>query len=272
MLSIGDYQLHSLKVQDFLFDGGVKPVRNLDQTKPMPKLHLATRLLLIIGNGRRILVDAGIGELCWTGRWAAHATTPYRLKEELGRLGLNPGDITDLVLTHLHSDHVGGAFTCSVDRLVPVFPYARVIVQEENFRTACRPEARERPSFNETIIDEFRQLSMFQTVSGTRELFPGIDVILSNGHTRGQQLVRVSDGRRTLLHGADLIPTTSHYPVTRVSGNDIDARTVIEEKAHLMEEACEKGWILFFGHDPYRHAATVLRRPAGFVPGPAPEF
>lgn len=272
MLSIGGYQLHSLKVQEFVFDGSPLTSGTADPSKPKPKIRLATRLLLIVGNGRRILVDTGVGELCWTSRWAAHATSPYRLEEELEKHGLQPGDITDLVLTHLHGDHVGGAFTCGGDRLVPVFPYARVIVQEENFRTACRPDDRERPSFNETIIEEFRQLALFQTVSGTQELFPGIDVILSNGHTRGQQLVRVSDGTTTLLHGGDIIPTTAHYPVTRVTGNDIDSRTVIEEKAAILEEACEHGWILFFGHDPFRHAATVLRRPAGFVPGPAPEF
>ncbi len=271
MLAIGDYQLHSLTVQEFLFDGGPLPSR-VDPTKPRPRVRLATRLLLIVGNGRRILVDTGVGDLCWTSRWAANATTPYRLEEELEKHGLQPGDITHLVLTHLHSDHIGGAFTCGGDRLVPVFPYAEVIVQEQNYRTACRPDDQERLSYNETLIEEFRQLFLFRTVSGTHELFPGIDVIISNGHTRGQQLVRVSDDQTTLLHGADLIPTTAHYPTSRVTGNDIDARTVLEEKAAILEEACKKGWILFFGHDPFRHAATVLRGPCGFVPGPAPEF
>lgn len=272
MLTIAGYQIHSLKVQEFLFDGTPLTTGTADPSRPKPRIRLATRLLLIVGNGHRILVDTGIGELCWTSRWAANATSPYRLEEELEKHGLQPGDITDLVLTHLHSDHVGGAFTCAGDGLVPVFPYARVYVQEENFRTACRPDEREKGSFNETIIDEFRQLALFHTVSGTQELFPGIDLIVSNGHTRGQQLVRISDGTTTLLHGGDLIPTTAHYPATRVTGNDIDARTVIEEKAVILEEACEHGWILFFGHDPFRHAATVLRRPTGFVPGPAPEF
>lgn len=272
MLTIGDYQLHTLKVQEFLFEGGPLPGRNPDSTRPLSRIRLATRLLLIVGRKRRILVDAGVGELCWTSRWAANATTPYRLAEELGKLGLQAGDITDLVLTHLHSDHIGGAFQCIDDRLVPVFPYAEVIVQEDNYRTACRPDERERMSYNETLIDEFRQLSLFHTISGTQEIFPGIDVIISNGHTSGQQLVRVSDGQTTLLHGADLIPTTAHYPTSRVTGNDIDSRTVIEEKAAILEEACRQGWILFFGHDPFRHAATVLQRPTGFVPGPAPEF
>ncbi len=272
MLVIGDYQLHALKIQEFLFDGGPLPVANIDPAKPRPKVRLATRLLLLVAPGLRILVDTGVGELCWTSRWAANATSPYRLREELARLGLEPGDITHLVLTHLHSDHVGGAFSCGGDRLVPVFPYAEVIVQEENYRTACRPDAREQASYNETIMEEFRQLSQFRTVSGTHQLFPGVDVIVSNGHTRGQQLIRISDGRTTLLHGADLIPTTAHYPSTRVTGNDIDPRTVLEEKAAILEQACAGGWILFFGHDPFRHAATVHRGPAGFVPGPAPEF
>ena len=272
MLAIGDYRLHSLKVQEFLFDGTPPDSMPSGSSPLRPRVRLATRILLIVGRGRRILVDAGVGASCLTGRWAANAATPYLLMEQLAGLGLHPGDITDLVLTHLHSDHVGGAFICTGDRMVPAFPCARIIVQEEQFRTASSPAAKERQSFSEAIIDELRNLPQFMTVSGERELFPGIDVLVSNGHTRGQQLVRVSDGRTTLLHGGDLIPTTAHYPASRVTGNDIDARTAIEEKADILEAACREGWILFFGHDPFRHAATVLTRPAGFVPGPAPAF
>lgn len=272
MLSIAGYQLHSLNVQEFLFEGAPQGSSPGDASSPKSRIRLATRLLLIVGNGRSILVDTGVGTLCRMSRWAAHASTPYRLLDELARFGLGPGEITDLVLTHLHGDHVGGAFTCAADHLVPVFPYARVSVQEEQFRTACRPSDRERPSFNESIVEEFRQLAQFQTVSGSQELFPGIDVIVSNGHTRGQQLVRVSDGTTTLLHGGDLIPTSAHYPAARVTGNDIDPRTVVEEKSAILAEACAHGWILFFGHDPRRHAATVRQGSSGFVPGPAPEF
>jgi glyoxylase-like metal-dependent hydrolase (beta-lactamase superfamily II) len=272
MLAIGPYHLHSLKVQEFLFDGispasdGSRPVR------PGLRTRLVTRLLLIIGNSRTILVDAGVGRPCAASRWAANATTHYRLPEELAKFGLHPGEITDLVLTHLHRDHAGGAFTCAEDRLLPVFPNATVIVQEENLRSACRPDSRERGSIDEALVEELQQMPLLRTVSGNREIFEGIDVIVSNGHTRGQQLVRVSDGRTTLLHGGDLIPTTAHYPAARVTGNDIDPRTVIEEKSAILDEACREGWILFFGHDPLRHAATVLQGSSGFVPGPAPAF
>lgn len=274
MLQIGNYHLHSLEVQQFSFEGSPLPAKTGANAsgEPKPRIRLATRLLVIIGNGRHILVDAGVGSLCSQSRWSANATTPFRLHEELARIGLTAGDITDLVFTHLHSDHIGGAFTCVDNRLQLVFGNARIIVQEANFWTATHPDEKERVSYNPTIMDMLGHLPSFHTVSGTQELFPGIDVIISNGHTRGQQLIRVSDGRQTLLHGGDILPTAAHVPQHRVAGNDVDARTVIEEKGELLEQACEHGWILFFGHDPSRHAATVLRGERGFVPGPAPSF
>lgn len=276
MFQIGDYRLHTLDVQHFVFDGSPLPQRSshlpVAQEGVRPKVRLATRLLTITGNGKNILVDAGVGLPCGHSRWASCATTPFRLAEELERIGLEPGDITDLVFTHLHSDHIGGAFSCVDGQFRLTFPNARIIVQEECYRVASAPSLQEQSSFNPAIIELLGHLPSLFPVSGTHELFPGIDVMISNGHTRGQQLVRVSDGRRTLLHGGDIVPTAFHIQRQRVSGNDIDPRTVIEEKAGLLEEACRQGWVLFFGHDPDLHAATVMCSENGFVPGPAPQF
>jgi glyoxylase-like metal-dependent hydrolase (beta-lactamase superfamily II) len=272
MLKIGDYLLHALPVQEFFFDGQRLTGAAQQRSRSFSPIHLSTRLLLIVGNGRRILVDAGLGRCCAASRWTEAALSPYGLYEQLSGFGLRPEDITDLILTHLHTDHAGGAFFFDGLTLQPVFPNARVIVQEGNFRAALRPGERERPSFDEGVIEALGALPLLHIVSGAVELFPGIELFVSNGHTRGQQLVRVSDSDTLLLHGGDLVPTSAHYARSRVTGNDVDALTLIEEKSALLQEAFEKGGIMFFGHDPLRHAATVFRASGGFAPGPAPEF
>lgn len=272
MLKIGDYSLHSLPVQEFFFETLTLPSGSTQPSRSFSRIRLATRLLLIVGNGRRILVDTGLGRCCSSSRWAEAALSPYRLEEALSGFGLRPEDITDLILTHLHTDHLGGAFFFDGSALQPVFPNARVIVQEDNFRTALRPGERERASFDEAAVSALGSLSLLHMVSGAVELFPGIELFVSNGHTRGQQLVRISDGETLLIHGGDLVPTSAHYPRSRVTGNDVDALTLIEEKALLLQEAFEHEGIMFFGHDPFRHAATVLRGTGEFLPGPAPEF
>jgi glyoxylase-like metal-dependent hydrolase (beta-lactamase superfamily II) len=275
MIQIGDYTLRVLDAQEFSLDGGsmfgVVPKTMWEKPAPADELNrvrLSTRLLLISGRGRHILIDTGMGTAWSEKHRSIYSISPFRIHEELAAAGLETGDITDIILTHLHFDHVGGAFSLVEGELMPVFPNARILVQEENYRTASRPNVKERVSYNPAFIDALGRLPSLVLVSGEQELFAGIDIIISNGHTRGQQLVRISDGQKTLVHGGDLVPSAAHLPVAWITGFDIEPLTVIEEKSALLQEAFEKEWIIFFGHDPLIHAATVQRGEKGFVPGP----
>lgn len=272
MMQIGDYRLYSLDVQDFALDGGamfgVVPKvmwEKLASADHLNRIMLKARVLLISGGGRHILVDTGMGN-AWTDKLRAiYLLSECRLEKELKALGLELASITDVIYTHLHFDHVGGAFSSSLDRLEPIFPDACHYVQKENYLSAIKPNLKETASYAARFIDAFGRLSRVELIDGPKELFPGIELLVSNGHTKGQQLVRVRGAERSLLHTADLIPSSAHLPSLWVMGYDIEPLTVIDEKTALLSRAVENNDMLFFGHDPFRQAATLKRDEKGSI-------
>jgi glyoxylase-like metal-dependent hydrolase (beta-lactamase superfamily II) len=266
MMRIGDYTLYSLDVQDFALDGGamfgVVPKVMWEKFAPADQLNrimLKARVLLISGCGRHILVDTGMGT-AWSEKLRSiYALSDCRLVSELKALGLETSSITDIIYTHLHFDHVGGAFRQVGLSLEPLFPDAHHYVQKANYLSALKPNQKERVSYAAPFIDALSRLSRLELIDGPMELFPSVEVIVSNGHTTGQQLVRVSDAEKTLVHTADLIPSSAHLPSSWVTGYDIEPLTVIEEKNKILRRAVDGSEMLFFGHDPF-HEATLLKR------------
>jgi len=272
MMQIGDYRLHSLDLQDFALDGGsmfgVVPKVMWEKLTPSDELNrvmLKTRGLLISGNGRHILVDTGMGT-AWSQKLRSiYRLSDFRLETELATHGLRPEDITDVIYTHLHFDHLGGAFRPAGESLEPLFPCARHYVQKENYMSARQPNQKEKVSYSAVFVEAFSRLSGVELLEGPAELFAGIEVLVSNGHTRGQQLVRISDGAQTLVHGGDLVPSSAHLPLPWVMGFDVEPLTLIDEKTALLSRMLERGELLFFGHDPFNEAARLKRDEKGAV-------
>lgn len=94
-------------------------------------------------------------------------------------------------------------------------------------------------------------------MEGPKELFPGVHLSLTHGHTVGQQNVLITDGKNSLFYCADLIPTSTHTKLAWVMGYDLDPLKIIEEKEVILAKASEQNWNLFFEHDPYCDAAQV---------------
>ncbi|MEK7354816.1 MAG: MBL fold metallo-hydrolase, partial [Bdellovibrionota bacterium] len=96
-------------------------------------------------------------------------------------------------------------------------------------------------------------------------LIPGISLMITDGHTTGQQTVRVTDGTTTLVYCADLIPTSTHVRLAWVMGYDLRPLDLIEEKRVLLDQAAAGGWYLFFEHDPYMDCAVVTADKGDFA-------
>src|SRR5213075_2260435 len=110
------------------------------------------------------------------------------------------------------------------------------------------PTARDRGSYlaeNFTTLVRSKQLAL---LDGPAELAAGIDVILFEGHTVGQQLVRVRDPARPragwILYGADIIPTSSHLGAAYVMGYDLTPDVTAREKARVLARASEENGIV----------------------------
>ncbi len=267
MLSIGEYTLQTLDVQEFSLDGGsvfgVFPKVFWEKeigSDHLNRVRLSMPLLLIRGYGRNILVDAAMGTAWSEKKKKIYDLSEWKLDRELQNAGLRRSDITDIIFTHLHFDHLGGAFEEIKGELKPVFPDARYYIQQDNLQTARSPNLKEKPSYLSHFVEALCRLDGVVPVEGRYELFPGIELVpAGKGHTEGHQLVRISDSNKTLLHGGDLFPSSAHLGVTRGLAYDIAPLDVIDEKSVLLDDILDNRVILYFAHDPLIRAATLKR-------------
>lgn len=247
-MRIGPYLLSVHNHGFFRLDGGAmfgsipKNLWNLaapaDESN---RILLATRSLILEGDGRKIMIDAGCGD-----RWNEKQRTIFALADE-PYLPI-PG-VTDVLLTHLHFDHASGITRMVNGVATPNYPGARHWVSAENVRNARSPHPRERASYLGEDLQVLEQVETLQTEDGQKVL-PGISVHQVHGHTRGLQWVKVTDGTNTAVYPADLMPTSAHAPMMYVMGYDMCAQTCMAEKDAFIRQAVEECWTVVFEHDP----------------------
>ncbi|WP_431937514.1 MBL fold metallo-hydrolase, partial [Micromonospora sp. RP3T] len=143
------------------------------------------------GDGPVTLVDAGIGPA--DAPAASWAPVPGRLPAELADAGIDPADVRTVVLTHLHSDHVGWAG--------PLFPNADHVVQRAEL------DALElfHPELPARLLGPLRADGRLRVLDGDTDLTPGVRVLSTPGHTPGHQSVLVESGDERLLVTGDLL-------------------------------------------------------------------
>lgn len=282
-LRIGPYRVRPVPTGVFGLDGGAMfgtvPKVLWEKTNPADahnRIEMEARALLLDGavspenpggNGRRILIDCGIGGdfiAKYGEKLGVKFSEMYSVAEGSGvekslkSLGLRTEDVTDVILTHLHFDHAGGATRERDGKLVPTFSNARYFVQKANYETASNPNVREKASYYTPNFEPLVEANVLTLLEGpVDELLPGISVAITDGHTRGQQTVKVTDGSTTLVYCGDLIPTSTHVRLAWVMGYDLHPLILIEEKRELLKPAAQGSWYLFFEHDPYMDAALV---------------
>ena len=278
---IGDYQVSTLETGRFALDGGamfgVVPKVIWQKKHPADELNridLALRVVLLQGQGRVILIDTGIGDKFPEKQAQMYGIdqSQSNLLSSLNQAGLRPEDVTDVILTHLHFDHAGGA-TCLKDgQLAPTFPQARYWVQRENWDWALNPSEKDRASYLPENFLPLHESGQLQLLEGPGDIFPGIRARLSQGHTTGQQLIEIYAQDETAIYCADIIPTASHIAVPFVMGYDLRPLQTIAEKKAILADAHTGNWILIFEHDPNIAACRVQRGEKGLVAGAILQF
>ena len=258
-LTLGNWRATPIETGRIRLDGGSMfgSVPKAIWSKAHPaddrnRIQLAMRCLLLEGEGRRILVDDGAGDKMPAKLADIYAIdhSDQSLEGSLAALGLGVGDITDVVLTHLHFDHAGGSTRLEGGTLVPRLPNAHYHVQRRNWDNAHRPNPRERASYMPENFDPLESAGRLRLWDGPQKPWPGIELFTADGHTRGQQLVRVEGGGSVLYFVADLIPTRSHVRIPFVMGYDMAAIETMAEKQALLERAvAERAWVCL-EHDP----------------------
>lgn len=274
-MKIGKWDVRHVEAGFFKLDGGAMfgTVPKVIWARLMPaddlnRVRFASNSLLLRGEveglSRVVVVETGNGDkedAVFRERFALEGENVLLIS--LAALNVQPEDVTDVILTHLHFDHAGGATRREGDRIVPTFPKARHVVQLQELEDARNPPLRSKASYLRCNWEPLSEAGLLETVDGEGDVLPGVRVRPMPGHNQGNQGVMVVGGDRKLIYSGDLIPTRHHLQPTWVMGYDLDVNTCVEHRIRLLDEICGTQDILAFDHDPDIPAGMVRKDAKG---------
>ena len=265
-MKIGKYDLYSVETSEFGLDGGAmfgiipKPVwEKKVSADELNRVNMVTRSLLLVSDEKKILIDTGNGTK-WEEKYKQIYdinTDQYNIEKSLGKYGFSSEQITDVICTHMHFDHIGGNTKIKSGEVVPTFPNAKYWISEENWKLANHPSQKDAGSFIEHDWKVLAENQMIEIIDGREPFIEGIETFVTHGHTPGLLHPIVSDGSNKLFYGADIFPMVAHIPIPWVMAYDVQPVVTMEEKQKLLQKMEREDWILFFEHDPHIQACTV---------------
>ena len=267
---IGNWKVNVLETGSFWLDGGAMmgsvPKVLWEKTNPPDhknRIMLALRCLLLDNGKDRVLIESGIGNK-FDSKFATMfdiSQTKNPLSDALSDYGYSNKDITHVILTHLHFDHAGGIVNIGLDKkVVPAFPNAKYYISENNWNAAMNPSPRDRASYLKENYVPINDMGLFEFVSENSEILPGISTYVVNGHTKGQQLIKIDSNGEALIFCSDLIPLESHLKLPWIMGYDLNADLTLKEKTKFLSLASDNNWWLFFYHDPKTVAVKIKEK------------
>lgn len=221
---------------------------------------LANRCLLAVSEERVVLIDAGVGnkvseKLVKQTQYETGKDIVYALKEK----GFAPEEVTDVIFTHLHYDHCGGAVDYNGDdrhEFRRVFPNATHHISRRQWEWALTPNRRESAAYPPEYIVPMEDFDL-HLVEEPGEILPGIEIVMCDGHTPGQMIPVINAGAYKIAFGGDLVPSSAHVPLLWISAYDVFPLTVIEEKERFLKRCTDEGIYICFEHDPVYEAALL---------------
>jgi glyoxylase-like metal-dependent hydrolase (beta-lactamase superfamily II) len=265
-MRIGEFQVDVVSDGDFWMDGGgmfgVVPKPLWERLMPPDernRVRLATNCLLVRRGGDVVLIEAGMGrKFSKKYRDIYGLTDEVTLEQSLRAAGVEPADVTHVVLTHLHFDHCGAAAVRNADgAVVPAFPNARHIIQRAEWEEALNPSAATDTSYDQSLLRPLDEAGLVELVDGETDVVPGVRTEPVTGHTPSHQVVRIESGGRVLVFVGDLIPSSHHVRTHYNAAYDMHTAENLLNKLAFLDQACEGGWLLCFYHDPDVAVATV---------------
>lgn len=274
-------KVHVIDTGFFKLDGGAmfgvvpKTIwQKMEQPDANNLCTWAMRCLLIEEDNRRILIDTGIGNKQsekFFSNYYLHGE--HSLISSLHSAGFSTDDITDVILTHFHFDHIGGAVSSrkkidGTNIFEPTFPNAKYWTNKAHYDWAASPNPREAASFLKENFEPLRDLLHYVPALPHNELLqwsPNINLQYAYGHTEAMMLPQVKIANKTIVFCADLLPSPSHLGLPYVMGYDIRPLQTMTEKEYFLQKAIDEQYILFFEHAPEIQACTVKTNDKGKI-------
>lgn len=257
----------------FKLDGGamfgVVPKRIWEKLMPADSQNLCTwalRCLYVEFGDSRLLIDTGLGNKQSDKFFSYYLPSgDLLITDALKRQQISPDSISDVIFTHLHFDHVGGAFARDPDGVIyPTLPNARYWVEEAHWNYALKPNAREKASF---LSENINPLSSSGKLLFLKDAsFAPLEFIQVNGHTGAMVLPLVHAGpQKKLLFAADLFPSVHHIQLPYIMAYDMQPLVTLKEKEEILQRCISENIALFFEHDIDHEVALLKLNESGKV-------
>ncbi len=264
--------LYKIETGNLKLDGGamfgVVPKSLWNKSYPADEnnlCNLSMRCLLIETKDKKILIDAGIGNK-QDEKFLSHyyLNGEDTLDKSLSAKGFTRNDITDVILTHLHFDHCGGAVSIDLDgELGLTFKNAVYWISESQYNWAMNPNKREKASYLRENIEPIFKSRAMHFARDLQFLIPEIQFRLFNGHTDGLLIPYIQYKGKTLIYVSDLLPTAAHIPASWICGYDTRPLISMEERKSFLSEVLRDNNVLFFEHDIYRECCILSQTEKG---------
>lgn len=216
--------------------------------------------VLVKGGPYNILIDTGLG-------WGLDAGSDYpdvsNVRTNLEVFGLQPKDITHVILSHLHYDHAAGcSYTTADFKTRATFPHATYYLHEKEWEHALSEVEKDQQNAGADYqLDEFYRLIADQKVEllsgNSNTIIDGITTLRTGGHTPGHQAVIIKSAGKYAYYLGDLLPSSSHlnhYAMSQLDSNPIQAK---KRKVQLLRSAFEENACLFFYHSQHSQAGSL---------------
>jgi glyoxylase-like metal-dependent hydrolase (beta-lactamase superfamily II) len=215
---------------------GADPARRMD-------IALVVWLIRAPGSaGRTVLMDAGFYREKFVTRWKP--VDYVRPSAALARLGISPEQVTDIIVSHVHWDHLDGA---------DLFPNARIWIQREEYEhhidSAGRPRRSTIDSLDAHMLAELHRAGRVQLVEGDSvEILPGIRVFTGGKHTFASQFATVSTTSGTVVLASDNAYLYENFASHRPIAQTLDSSSNLAAQARMLRLAGDIGRVVP-GHD-----------------------
>ena len=275
-IRLGAIEVHLLSDGRFAMDGGAmfgivpKPLwARHAEVDERNRITMSLHCPLAVRGSDVVLIDTGLGDRLSEKELEFYGVDRRGgLDARVREAGIDPEDITQVVLTHLHFDHFGGAVTRNrAGRLRPTFPRARHFIQRSELDSARNP-ANERLAAAYGHVPEclepLEAAGLVELLEGETEIEPWVRVVVTGGHTPTHQCPVLSDGGESMVHLGDIAPTRAHLRPAWNQSYDVDPIGTMEAKTRLLERAAAEAWWVSFDHD---HQVACARLGDGWRKG-----
>lgn len=252
---------------------GVVPKTLWSNVYPSNELNLCNlslRCLLVETNNRIILFNSGIGNK-QDEKFLRHyyLNGDDSLEKSLAKAGYRKADVTDVILTHLHFDHCGGAVECNIDKTAfqTTFPNAVYHVSKPQWNWMRKPNRREKISFLKENIEPVFASGQLHLFENNFTPVPEIKLRLYNGHSVGMAVPFIKYNDMTLVYTTDFLPTMANIPLSWICGFDTQPLLSFTEHEEFLNEALVNDYVLVFEHDRYAECCRLKMTEKGIRGG-----